>query len=149
IAGVECECALGRVMNPTHYESGWHSTATLGRLGAAAACARLLTLTPEQTSRSLGFAGAQAAGLKSSFGTMAKPFQVGKAAGDGLLSALLAANGASAPESILEGPFGLVMRYAGPRADHSYLSLDGVSLRAVMFKFHAACHLLHPMLDAI
>ena len=41
----------------------------------------------------LGLAVAQAAGLKSMFGTMSKPFQVGKSAANGLLAARLAGKG--------------------------------------------------------
>ena len=40
--GFEIEAVLGRVMNPTHYEQGWHATATLGTIGAAATAVRLL-----------------------------------------------------------------------------------------------------------
>ena len=39
-AGYETICRLGRLVNPDHYERGFHATATLGAFGAAAACAR-------------------------------------------------------------------------------------------------------------
>src|SRR5581483_9824249 len=42
VLGFEVEAVLGRVMNPKHYQQGWHCTSTLGSIGAAAACARLL-----------------------------------------------------------------------------------------------------------
>ena len=37
IVGFEIEARLGRVMNPRHYQRGWHCTSTLGTIGAAAA----------------------------------------------------------------------------------------------------------------
>ena len=44
VLGVEVMCRVSRALAPGHYRAGWHATATLGRLGAAAACARLLGL---------------------------------------------------------------------------------------------------------
>src|SRR3989441_5229004 len=40
LLGFEVETALAAVINPAHYEHGWHATCTLGTLGAAAAAAR-------------------------------------------------------------------------------------------------------------
>ena len=42
IAGVETECRIARLLGPSHYAKGWHTTATTGTFGAAAAAARLL-----------------------------------------------------------------------------------------------------------
>jgi 2-methylcitrate dehydratase PrpD len=44
LLGFEVETSLAEVLNPPHYERGWHATCTLGTLGAAAAAARLLGL---------------------------------------------------------------------------------------------------------
>lgn len=46
-AGFETEIRIGKAVNFHHYKKGWHPTATLGVFGAAAACARLLTLEEE------------------------------------------------------------------------------------------------------
>ena len=35
VVGVEVEAKLGRALNPSHYEAGWHATSTLGVFGAA------------------------------------------------------------------------------------------------------------------
>ncbi len=101
IAGVEVEAALGAMTGGSHYEKGFHATCTLGTIGAAAGCARLMGLDEVQTGWALGIAASQAAGLKCNFGTMTKPFHVGKAAANGLLAARLAARGFTAyPEAI-------------------------------------------------
>jgi 2-methylcitrate dehydratase PrpD len=104
VLGVELLCRVSRALAPGHYRAGWHATATLGRLGAAAACARLLGLDAAGIDRAVGLAAAQLAGIHESFGTMAKPFQVGRAAADGLLAALLAAGGVTGPAGILDRP---------------------------------------------
>ena len=53
VVGVEIEAKLGRALNPAHYEVGWHATATCGVFGAAAAGAKLLGLSTEQTAHAL------------------------------------------------------------------------------------------------
>jgi 2-methylcitrate dehydratase PrpD len=74
VAGYETACRIGAALQPGHYNLGFHATATVGCFGAAAACARLLRLDMAGTAMALGIAGTQAAGLKSQFGTMCKPF---------------------------------------------------------------------------
>ena len=64
--------------------------------------ARLQSLDGEQTANALGIAATQAAGLKSMFGTMTKPFHAGKAAMNGLIAARLAARGYTAATNGIE-----------------------------------------------
>jgi 2-methylcitrate dehydratase PrpD len=104
LLGVEVMCRVSRALAPGHYRAGWHATATLGRLGSAAACARLLGLDAMGIDRAVGLAAAQLGGIQESFGTMAKPFQVGRAAADGLLSALLAERGVTGAAGVLDRP---------------------------------------------
>ena len=95
--GFEIEAVLGRVMNPTHYEHGWHATATLGTIGAAATAARLLGQDAQTAACSMAIATSEASGLKESFGTMVKPLQAGLAGRSGVLAALLAMAGLPPP----------------------------------------------------
>src|SRR5712691_897451 len=83
VAGYETCCRIGMALRPGHYNIGFHATGTVGAFGAAAACARLLGLDAAATAQALGIAGTQAAGLKSQFGTMCKPFHAGKASHNG------------------------------------------------------------------
>ena len=63
VAGYEVTLRVGAALNPASaYERGFHPTAVCGTLGAAAACARLFRLSPEQTNMALGIAGSMAAG---------------------------------------------------------------------------------------
>ena len=102
VAGYETAAASAWRCGPGHYGRGFHATGTVGAFGAAAACARLLGLDAEATGRALGIAGTQAAGLKSQFGTMCKPFHAGKASQNGLLAARLAARGFSSRPDLIE-----------------------------------------------
>src|SRR6266545_3334310 len=108
LLGFEVETSLAEVLNPPHYERGWHATCTLGTLGAAAAAARLLGLDAEQARTALAVAASQASGLKENFGTMTKPFHAGHAARSGILAALLAREGWTASEQAIEGPQGFL-----------------------------------------
>ena len=70
VAGYEVETLLAEMSGFDHYDKGWHGTATYGTFGAAAASARLLNLSVDETVTALGIASTQAAGLKAMFGTM-------------------------------------------------------------------------------
>lgn len=102
VVGVEVASRAARALAPEHYRAGWHATTTLGRLGGAAAAGRLLGLDAARLDAAVGLAAAQVAGIHESFGTMAKPFQVGRAAADALLSALAAEGGLTGPRGILD-----------------------------------------------
>ena len=117
--------------------------------GAAAACARLLGLDAEMTAIALGIAGTQAAGLKSQFGTMCKPFHAGKAAQTGLLAARLAARGFSSRADILECVQGFALTHGPDFAPAAALAEPegGLHLFANLFKYHAACYLTHAPIE--
>jgi 2-methylcitrate dehydratase PrpD len=102
LVGVEVETKVSEAIAPRHYHTGFHSTGTVGAIGAAAGAARLLGLDPTVTATALGIAASQAAGLRESFGTMTKPFHAGRAAEAGVLAAELAADGQTAATNILE-----------------------------------------------
>lgn len=145
VAGYETACRIGSAMRPGHYNLGFHATGTVGAFGAAAACARLLGLDAEATARALGVAGTQAAGLKSQFGTMCKPFHAGKASYNGLLAARLAARGFSSRPDLIECEQGFALTH-GPdfRPDKALAEpAGGFYILANLFKYHAACYLTH------
>jgi 2-methylcitrate dehydratase PrpD len=90
IVGVEVECRIANAVYPQHYDLGWHITGTVGPFGAAAAAAKVLGLSEQQTVWALGLAATQPVGLREMFGSMTKSFHPGRASQNGLTSALLA-----------------------------------------------------------
>jgi 2-methylcitrate dehydratase PrpD len=145
VAGYETACRIGSALRPGHYDLGFHATGTVGCFGAAAACARLLGLNAEATAQALGIAGTQAAGLKSQFGTMCKPFHAGKASHNGLLAARLAARGFSSRPDLVECEQGFALTH-GPDFEPEAALADppgGFHILANLFKYHAACYLTH------
>ena len=113
IIGVEVECRIADAINPRHYQSGFHSTATMGGLGAAMAAGKILGLNEEALCRALGMAASMASGLRENFGTMTKPLHAGRAAENGVTAALLAEAGHTAALNILEARRGFFNAMAG------------------------------------
>ena len=154
VVGFEVEAVLGRVMNPRHYQQGWHCTSTLGSVGAAAACARLLRLDATATANCIALSASQASGLKENFGTMSKPFHAGMAARNGVLAALLAQNGFTAAERALDGPQGFLLAMASERAELQDACADlgkrwEILETGITVKLYPACAATHPALDAV
>jgi 2-methylcitrate dehydratase PrpD len=104
--GVETECRIGNAVYPDHYDIGWHITGTAGVFGAAAAAGKLLGLDEQQMIWALGLAATQPVGLREMFGTMTKSFHPGRAAQNGLLSALLAQRGYTSSQQGIEAKRG-------------------------------------------
>jgi 2-methylcitrate dehydratase PrpD len=149
VAGYETACRIGAALQPGHYNLGFHSTSTVGSFGAAAACARLLNLDTEATAMALGIAGTQAAGLKSQFGTMCKPFHAGKAAQNGLLAARLAQRGFSSRIDIVECVQGFALTHGPDFVPEAALGTPeaGFHLLSNLFKYHAACYFTHAPIE--
>lgn len=106
ILGFEAAVKLGKVVQPYHREIGWHATCTLGTIGSAIACGKLLNLNVIQMQYAIGIAASQACGIIGNFGTMTKPFHAGKAASNGVIASKLAQEGLTANENIITANLG-------------------------------------------
>jgi len=113
IIGVEVACRVADAVNPRHYRDGFHSTATMGGFGSAAATARLYGCDLDTTLRAFGLAASMSAGLRENFGTMTKPFHAGRAAENGVFAVMLARRGWTAAKDILEAKRGFYSAAAG------------------------------------
>ena len=63
IIGAELEGIIGSLINPAHRTQGWHSTGTVGVIGAAAAIGALRGLHGESLAQLLSLAATQSAGM--------------------------------------------------------------------------------------
>src|SRR5579864_1375347 len=153
LAGVETETKIAEAISPRHYEDGFHSSGTCGSFGSVAACARIRSLTLQQTLNAFGIAAAEAAGLRENFGTMTKPFQPGHAAENGIAAADLAALGWTAAEQILEAPRGFFHAYGGtydPAAIQNKLGNPWTFANpGVSIKPYPSGSLTHPAMNAM
>jgi 2-methylcitrate dehydratase PrpD len=150
VVGTEVECRLGNAIYPSHYDLGWHITATCGVFGAAAACGKLLGLNAQKMVWALGAAAVQAAGLKVVFGSMGKSFQVGRAAENGLTAALLAAQGFTSSDVSLEGVDGYFAAAARHHDDAQLTQNLGAhyEISTNTYKPFPCGIVIHPAIDA-
>lgn len=146
--GVEASIMIGVWLGRAHYQVGFHQTATAGAFGATLAAARLLGLDAGQTRHALGLCASMASGVKAQFGTMAKPLNAGLAARTGVEAALWAQAGMTAAQEGLEGPLGFGATHHGEAAEVKLPRKDW-QISTISHKFHACCHGLHAMLEAL
>src|SRR5688572_22637402 len=150
VAGYEVACRVGLLVAPGHYARGYHSTCTVGALGAAAACARLLGLDVQRAEHAIGIAATQAGGLKAMFGTECKPFHAGVAAYNGLRAARLAAAGMISRPDALECRQGFAATLS-PDFNPQVALADPARfyIRANLFKYHASCYGTHAAIEGV
>jgi 2-methylcitrate dehydratase PrpD len=154
IAGYEITLRVGASLNPaSSYERGFHPTAICGTLGAAAASARLLRLSPAQTNMALGIAGSMAAGSMAYLddGAWTKRLHPGWACHAGIMAARLAAAGFVGPANILESSYGFLHAYSSA-SDLSHLVRredDEFAIMQVSIKPYACCRYMHGPIDCL
>jgi 2-methylcitrate dehydratase PrpD len=155
VVGFEIEARLGRLMNPRHYQRGWHCTSTIGTIGAAAAASRLLGLDAAATGHALAIAASEASGLKENFGSMVKPLHAGLAARNGVLAALLARAGLTASARAIDGPQGFLVAMDSERTSVGDADVADLGVRweivdtGITVKLYPSCAGTHPSLDAV
>ena len=138
-----------------HNGAGWHSTATCGVFGAAAASARILGLNAEQTMSALGIAGSFSGGLWAFIhdGSQSKKLHSGRAAEGGLLATRFAQRGITGPTKLFDDVWGGFLKtLAGVTSQPQALDADlGVvwKLARCSIKPYAACRGTHSAIDAL
>jgi 2-methylcitrate dehydratase PrpD len=150
LLGVEVECRLANVLFGTGGNPGWHVTGAVGPMGAAAAAGRLLGLTSKQMHYAFGIAATQPGGLREMYGTMCKSFTPGRAAQNGLLAAILAAQGFDSAEAPLEGEKGfaqVLMQRAAPQELVAHLG-EEFEISSNTYKPFACAIVCHAAIDA-
>ncbi len=153
VVGVEVMCRLSLVKPKAIHKAGFHPTAVLGAIGAAAGVATTLRLPPAQIVNSLGIAGSMASGIIEYLtdGTWTKRLHPGWAAQSGIRAAMLARAGFNGPRTVFEGPHGLLHGFANSRdGDWSQL-LEGFGqhwlAETLAFKPYPCGTMAHPYID--
>jgi 2-methylcitrate dehydratase PrpD len=102
VAGYEI---MGKMHSCADARGGWHPTPVFGTFGAATAAAKLMGLDTLKTQITFGIAASEASGISLHSGTMTKPFHSGHGARNGVVAAMLAADGFSANRFVLDNGF--------------------------------------------
>ncbi|PNP96733.1 MmgE/PrpD family protein [Sphingobium sp. SA916] len=148
--GTEVLIRIGEVMGPVHYALGFHATATLGTIGAAAALARLSGLDQERTREALNIAASLAGGLQSNFGSSVKSLHVGFAASAAVRAVDLAQAGLTASADAF-APRGFFHAFSGGEVDAWAAPLNlgapfAIERPGFEQKRFPCCYMLHRML---
>jgi 2-methylcitrate dehydratase PrpD len=114
VVGIEVANRLGLVAGKGVHAAGFHPTAILGTMGAAAGVAAAMGQTPEKIEDTLGVAGSMAAGIIEYLadGSWTKRLHAGWAAQSGIRAAQMGAAGFKGPRTVLEGVHGLYAAFA-------------------------------------
>ncbi|MBI4336690.1 MAG: MmgE/PrpD family protein [Chloroflexi bacterium] len=104
---MESMARLERAAGHSHFmDLGFHAVGPVCHMGAAVAAAKLLRLDAAQAEHALGLAASTSSGIRAQAGSMSKPFHGGNASLGGIMSALLAKEGVTAVEDVLEHRWG-------------------------------------------
>lgn len=148
---LEVSARASLAMFPEHYDAGWHMSGTTGTLGAAAAAALLAGVSPDVFVMALGIAATQASGQREQFGAMTKSLHVGKAGSNGVLSALLAAQGFTASPDSLQGRRGMFAVMSSAARNEALTAGLGEDweMDRVGIKPYSCGVVAHPPIDAV
>lgn len=158
VCGVEVSHKIAELMMPEISENGWHTTGAFYGLGTAAAACQLLQLDEDQTTTALALALSRASGIRSNFGTQAKPYHAGMAATAGLEAVSLSQAGITAADTALEGQDGFIQCFASERLADIARNMAkpvlfgtnwDIAHRGYAFKKYPNCSGNHPACDAI
>lgn len=152
ICGLEVIHQLAKNNASDQYNQGWHTTATYGVIGAAAASAKIIGLNQRQIRYALGIASSSASGIRANFGTMTKPLHAGQAASMGVLAALLADQDVTANSTVLEDDFGYGDVFHNNSVfENVSFSLDSLFLEShgLNVKMHPSCSMTHRPIDSV
>ncbi len=153
VAGYEVWAELLARLPGHLHEKGWHPTAVLGAVAAAAACSRLRRLDADRTAMAIAASASMAAGLVANFGTMTKSFQVGRACQSGVVAARLAAGGFTASPDVFEHQVGFLFAFAPAERKGALRPLDPkrewqIVKQGLNVKRYPICYATHRSIDA-
>jgi len=113
VAGYEVLYRIGDAAHHSIEKVGFHSPGVVGVYGTAVVIGRLFGISAGQMAHAFGIAGSMSSGLMefSRTGGMVKRLHLGRAAEGGFMAAVLARDGFTGPEGVLEGQYGFLNVY--------------------------------------
>lgn len=152
--GAELTCRLALVAPTAIHRAGFHPTAVIGALGAAAGVSAALGLDRDKMASALGIAGSFASGIIEYLaeGTWTKRIHPGWAAQAGLRAARLAQAGFLGPRTVIEGSHGFFHAFAEESVPRDYSQVtDGLGeawrCETLAFKPYACGTMAQPFID--
>lgn len=153
IAGYEVGCRISLAIQPSHY-AFWHTTSTVGTIGASVAGAMLLGGDRRGIGNAIALATSFAGGHQQNLQGkgMAKALHPGHAADAGLMAAMAAVAGVTASADSLHAENGFAAATSDTAGNWGN-ALEGLGtwtpITRMTVKAHGCCGHIFPALDAI
>jgi 2-methylcitrate dehydratase PrpD len=154
VVGAEIMCRMAIVAPTAQHRAGFHPTAIIGAIGAAAGVSTALRLSPTQFVNALGIAGSFASGIIEYLaeGTWTKRIHPGWAAQAGLRATSLGRAGFKGPRTVFEGEHGFFYAFGVPDITPDYSRITsglGTEWKAarIAFKPYACGTMVQPFID--
>lgn len=124
-AGYEAMARVASAGAPHTIRRGFRNTSVYGTFGSVVAAGKLLGLNERELTNALGYAANFSSGLLECWheGTTEYAFQSGVSAQNGIMAALIAAEGGTAAKTTLEGKNGFFRAFGGSR-DQLHVVVD-------------------------
>jgi 2-methylcitrate dehydratase PrpD len=153
IVGLELICRIGIATRIGLIKAGFIYSSLFSYFAAAAAAARVLRLTPEQTVNAIGIAFTQAAGTHqvTRDGALTKRMQPGFGARAGLTAVAMALKGIRGAQRTFEGEDGLGRIYLQNELDSAKLRAglgETFHFEDLAYKPYPCCRMNHCAIDA-
>lgn len=152
VMGYEAAVRCARALQPGHKLIGYHVSGTCGTIGSAMGIAFACGYTKEQLRSTLACAVTSAAGVLEiqEEASELKPYNLGRAAMDGLMAAQTGRLALPGPDDILGGKRGfLAVLTDTPVQSHlTDFSNEDYGIEGIYQKMYAACRHCHPAIEA-
>lgn len=152
IVGYEATIRLACAVQPGCRKRGYHATGTCGTVGAALGVAAALHYNEEQMKTTLSAAVAGAAGVleMQEDGSDLKPYNVGRAAMDAVVAAMIGKAGLKGPKDAIGGKRGfLKVMTDDPHTEYlTDFNSETLCIEQIYQKVYAACRHAHPAIEA-
>ena len=152
VMGYEVAVRCARALQPGHKIRGYHVSGTCGTIGSAMGVAFAYGYNKAQLKSTLACAVSSAAGVLEiqEEASEMKPYNVGRAAMDGLVAAMMGRLALPGPDDILGGKRGFLAALTDtphPEMLNDFTNED-YAIEGIYQKVHAACRHCHPAIDA-
>lgn len=151
VMGYEAACRAAIAMQPSHKNRGFHAAGTCGTIGAAVGAAFALGLDRRQMKRVLSCAAGSAAGMleMQEQESELKPYNVGRAAMDGLAAAEMGLVDFETPADMLGGERGFFRSFADQYAPEKLTEkTEYFEIERIYVKPYASCRHSHSAVEA-
>ena len=151
VAGYEVGCRIALAVQPSHYRH-YHTTATVGTMGAAVAVAMLRGCDAAGIGHAIAIASSFAAGHQENLqgAGLTKALHAGHAAEAGVLAGLAAAGGITGSPDSLHAPGGFAAATSDGTGNWAAAFAEaGPPITRMTIKNHGCCGHIFPALDAV